>query len=188
MVTEVRHGEVIWEMSVYFKHKNHPGAQMTMPEKVGPGLAMGKGQRISWEDTDWDRFIEGGLKAYPLLSSFSSFCACKTPRFDVDDYGRLYIPNALTCSVQVVDNEGNEIMKFGDYGNFDSQGPESGSTGSPPDTLSTSKGKSPKPAIPTAYPMTAKVSFKHIYVADEANRRVVRVDPTWKAEETCEVK
>jgi len=43
-------------------------------------------------------------------------------------------------------------------------------------------------AIPTAYPMTAKVSFKHIYVADEANRRVVRVDPTWKAEETCAVK
>jgi hypothetical protein len=45
-----------------------------------------------------------------------------------------------------------------------------------------------KPAIPLAYPVSAKASFKHIYVADSANRRVVRVDPVWKAEETCEVK
>jgi hypothetical protein len=34
----------------------------------------------------------------------------------------------------------------------------------------------------------AKASFRHIYVADSANRRVVRADPTWKAEETCQVK
>jgi hypothetical protein len=33
-----------------------------------------------------------------------------------------------------------------------------------------------------------QVSQRHIYVADSANRRVVRVDVSWKAEATCAVK
>jgi hypothetical protein len=70
----------------------------------------------------------------------------------------------------VVDNQGNEIVRFGSYGNADSQGPGS---------------KVPRPAIPLAYPVAAKASWKHICVADSANRRVVRVDPVWAAEETC---
>ena len=36
--------------------------------------------------------------------------------------------------------------------------------------------------------MAAKASCKHIYAADSANRRVVRDDPTWKAEESYEIK
>jgi hypothetical protein len=143
----------------------------TVPDKLEPGLPMERGEIgvDRWGPT----YIEGAVKAYPLLAPFSVACGCQTPRFDVDDYGRLYIPNALTCSVRVVDNEGNEILTFGSYGNYDSQGPGSAQ---------------PKPEIPMAYPVAAKASFKHIYVADSANRRAVRVDPTWKAEETCEVR
>jgi hypothetical protein len=153
--------------------QNNPPNQFTAPEKAAPGLPMGTGQRFCWNEPHWNILMEGATKAYPMLGTYSVGCACKTPRFEVDDYGRLYIPSAYTCSVQVVDNEGNEITKFGYYGNYDNGGPESAK---------------PKPAIPLAYPMAAKASFKHIYVADEANRRVVRLEPTWKGEETCEVK
>lgn len=149
------------------KYENYKNDPLTMPAKVGPGLtaispdgwAPGGGGK---------KWLEGAIKTYPLLGPFSHAegCSCQSPRFDVDDYGRLYIPNAYTCSVRVLDNEGNEILTFGNYGNVDSQGPE----------------------IPLAYPVAAKASFRHIYVADSANRRVVRVDPTWAAEEACEIK
>ena len=48
-------------------------------------------------------------------------CACVKPRFDVDPYGRLYIPNGITFTVSVRDNAGNDIASFGQYGNFDCQ-------------------------------------------------------------------
>jgi DNA-binding beta-propeller fold protein YncE len=84
----------------------------------------------------------------------------------------------------VVDNEGNEITRFGSYGNFDDGVRAEAAAGQKTDSAAAPV----KPAIPLAYPVSAKASFKHIYVADSANRRVVRVDPTWKAEESCEVK
>jgi len=169
----------------YECYKNPP---LTMPEKIGPGLAAVTGDYWA-AGYPGKKLLEGALKAYPLLAPFSyEGCACQTPRFEVDDYGRLYIPNAYTCSVRVVDNEGNEITRFGSYGNFDSPPPESVAPGSPAETSAAPKDKAPKPEIPLAYPVAAKASFKHIYVADSANRRVVRLDPTWKAEETCEVR
>ena len=91
----------------------------------------------------------------------------------MDDYGRIYVPNALTGSVQVFDNEGNAITRFGGYGNHDSEGPKS---------------RIPTPEIPLLYPLGVAVSFNHIYVADEINRRVVRADPKYAAEEVVEVK
>jgi hypothetical protein len=48
-------------------------------------------------------------------------CACTRPRFDVDGFGRLYLPDALTFSVSVRDNADNEIVRFGAYGNYDCQ-------------------------------------------------------------------
>jgi len=147
--------------------------EFTVPEKFEDGIKLGFGQRLDWYTDPRNIHFEGGLRAYPILAPYSNQCACQTPRFDVDDYGRLIIPNALTCSVQVVDNEGNFITRFGSFGNADSAGPGS---------------KIASPAIPLAYPVSAKASFKHIYVADSANRRVVRVDPVYAAEEVCEVK
>ncbi|HOX05429.1 MAG TPA: hypothetical protein PK280_03425 [Planctomycetota bacterium] len=41
--------------------------------------------------------------------------------------------------------------------------------------------------VQLAYPVAAKAFYKHIYVGDSANRRVVGLDPTWKAEESCGV-
>ena len=100
-------------------------------------------------------------------------CVCTKPRFDVDGFGRLYIPHAITFKVSVRDNSGNEIVKFGGYGNYDCQGPES---------------KEPKPAIPMGWPVTAGASDKYIYVGDCLNHRIVRTDKTWASEEIIRVK
>jgi DNA-binding beta-propeller fold protein YncE len=152
------------------------GTTLTQAEKVGPGLPLDRwGTVIVWDKDDYPKIFEGAVRIYPLYGAFGGEhgCSCESPRFGLDDYGRLHIPCSLTCTVQVVDNEGNEIMKFGSYGNSDDRGAADGKA---------------KPAIPLGYPIAAKPSFNHIYVADEGNRRAVRVDPTWKAEATCEVK
>lgn len=94
---------------------------------------------------------------------------CTKPRFDIDPYGRLYIPNAITFSVSLRDNSNNEIVKFGHYGNFDARGPDS---------------EEPKPEIPFGWPVSAGASDKYIYVGDTLNHRVVRVDKVFALEET----
>lgn len=99
-------------------------------------------------------------------------CVCTKPRFDVDDYGRLYIPNGITFSVSVRDNADNEIVRFGGYGNIDCQG-----TGS----------LHPQPAIPLGWAVTASASDKHIYIGDGLNHRVVRVDKQFAVDTTVKL-
>lgn len=116
--------------------------------------------------------VVGSIASYPNCGPISRWnavgaCACTKPRFDVDDYGRLYIPNALTFSVSMRDNADNEIVQFGGYGNFDCQGPKS---------------TEPAPAIPLGWPVTAGASDRFIYVGDALNHRVVRVDRKYALE------
>ena len=97
-------------------------------------------------------------------------CACTRPRFDVDGFGRLYLPNALTFSVSVRDNTDNEILQVGAYGNYDCQGNGS---------------KEPTPSIPLGWPVCVGVSDKYIYVGDALNHRVVRLDKKYQLEVTA---
>jgi len=145
---------------------------------AGGGMAAGKPGR---ELGDY----EGVERVYPGLAPFSgwnnsSCCVCRSPRFELDGFGRLVIPNALSCDVRVVDNAGNEIATFGAYGNFDSQWVPEGAKDQKPLVAS--------PEIPLAWPLCAGASEKKIYVGDLVNRRVVRVDRKFAAEEMCEVK
>jgi hypothetical protein len=99
-------------------------------------------------------------------------CACTKPRFDVDEFGRLYIPNGITFTVSVRDNADNEIARFGGYGNYDCQGPDSAQ---------------PRPAIPLGWPVTAGASDGHIYVGDCLNHRIVRIDKHYAAEHKLKI-
>ncbi len=133
-------------------------------------------------------FLSGASIAYPGFAPFSGSagtselgrpplgrenCACRSPRFDLDRYDRLYVPNAVTCSVSILDNAGNEIYEFGRYGNYDSAGPESAI---------------PEPEIPLAWPIGVGVSSEHIYIVDQVNRRIVRADKTYQLEQLVDVK
>jgi hypothetical protein len=127
---------------------------------------------------DWAvKEVSGSVASYPGCGPVSRWradgaCACTKPRFDVDGFGRLYIPNGITFSVAVCDNAGNEIARFGSYGNFDCQGPNS---------------REPKPDIPLGWPVTAGATDGHIYVGDCLNHRVVRVDKTFGAETVVDI-
>jgi DNA-binding beta-propeller fold protein YncE len=150
--------------------------EFEIPAEFGEGVAL-TGIRTQHGERPRQTFFQDAVKAYPRLSVFSGwgrsdYCVCQTPRFEVDDYGRLYIPDALTCSVRVVDNQGNQVCRFGGYGNHDSQGPGSAFL---------------EPAVPLAFPIAVQLSFKHIYVADCANRRVLRLDPKYELESTCTI-
>ncbi|KKL44662.1 hypothetical protein LCGC14_2363430, partial [marine sediment metagenome] len=135
-------------------------------------------------------FVEGAVRAYPGMAPFShtgfggnSCCVCRSPRFDLDRYGRLVMPNAMTNSVTVLDNAGNKILEFGAYGNFDSRyvnpNTDRGRAGKP--TVAT-------PKIPLGWPTGVGVSEGHFYVNDTYNRRAVRVDKTCATEAICEIK
>jgi hypothetical protein len=91
-------------------------------------------------------------------------CTCRSSQFDVDPYGRLFIPNGVSCQVYMVDNAGNTISAFGQYGNTDARGGLSG----PGQTSS-------KPDIPLAWPTSVAASEDFVYVADAVNARLACV-------------
>jgi hypothetical protein len=139
---------------------------------------------------DGNRSAENALNIYSGLGPVSgggpggnsSCCVCRVPRFDVDRFGRLALPSAFSAKVLYYDNSGNQIASIGNYGNFDSQYLNP----------ATEAGRSKKPSvatpeIPLAWPSGAGFTENSIYVCDTYNRRVVRVDKTWKAEATCPI-
>lgn len=118
--------------------------------------AMVPGQRYLIDETQVtgeDRVYLPGLGAFSGPGSDGDYCGCRSPRFEVDPYGRLFIPNAVTQRIAVVDNNDNPILTFGEYGNRDAAGP----------------------GIPFAFPGGVATSEDYIYVADEVNTRMVRV-------------
>ncbi|MBL8028152.1 MAG: T9SS type A sorting domain-containing protein [Fibrobacteres bacterium] len=91
----------------------------------------------------------------PYSADPGNSCICRSPRFDIDAFGRLFVPNGISGKVRVVDNTNNLLMEFGDYGNADSKGSDS--------------------YIPLFMPMTAAATDDYIYVSDDVNVRLIRV-------------
>ena len=139
-------------------------------------------------DTDQRMTVTGALAIYPGIAPFSgggygeggSSCVCRSPRFDLDRFGRLVYTNAVTNAVAIIDNAGNPILSFGAYGNFDSQYVPPGAKEGKPLVAASS--------IPLAWPTGAGFSKDHIYINDSYNRRMVRVDWTWTVEGIAEGK
>jgi len=103
-----------------------------------------------------------------------SGCVCKEARFDIDDFGRIYVPNVIDFCVRVYDNTGNLIHRFGRYGNADSTGKD---------------GQETAPAIPLGWPMTCGVNRNgRVYIADVLNHRIVRADLFYETEIKVEIK
>jgi hypothetical protein len=103
-----------------------------------------------------------------LYGAFQTQCVTRSPRFGVDGYGRIYYPTNIAPRVTVMDNAGNEILKFGTYGNRDSMG------GLPGDVV-------PTKDIPLAFPNSVDATDNYIYVADMVNLRLLRLRKNFKA-------
>jgi SMP-30/gluconolaconase/LRE-like protein len=130
---------------------------------------------IKWHGSQIGNFVEGGQVVYPyLVPQVDRGCVCKEARFDLDGYGRLYVPDAFDYCVRVYDNAGNLLATFGDYGNADTCGPDSAV---------------PQPAIGLGSPVMVSVGHLdkagRLYVADTLNARVVRVAVKYVVEETA---
>jgi hypothetical protein len=123
-------------------------------------------------------------------------CHCIACDFDVDDFGRTFVPDAGRFRVTVLDTSGNEVMHFGGYGNQDYWGPDSYVVDPATKLLRPRKADDPKDLkSPFAEPEIAfnqiiglTVTDRYAYVADYRNRRVLRCKLSYSAEETCEVK
>jgi hypothetical protein len=98
-----------------------------------------------------------------------------SPRFGVDDYGRICYPNTLSRSVSLMDNSGNEILRFGTYGNID-------------DWKALEGRWSEAKTIPLSWPGAVDATEGWIYVADHANIGVLRLAKTYKETRTLTIK
>lgn len=118
--------------------------------------------------------IEGAKWAYYGMSPMpqSSSCECPAAKLSADGFGRVFVPDVCTHSVQVLDAAGNLITRFGEYGNADALGAGSAV---------------PQPAIPLRFPSAVAVLDGHAAIADIHNRRVLEVQFQHAAEATCKI-
>ena len=121
---------------------------------------------------------KGVVWLHPLHPMFNadvqaSACNCWSPRFDLDKFDRLFIPDAGKFSVDVIDSNANRIMRIGGYGNRDCKGRGS---------------LIPEPDIGLAWPLVVWASDEACYVMDATNDRVVRAALVYQKEATCKVK
>jgi len=154
---------------------------------AGAGYHIGRGRPIRMENMLWDY---GGIA--PLVEVG---CTCEGSSFDLDRFERVFVPAVQTCSVNVLDANGNLILRAGEYGNADSRGKDSPvldpKTGllrprrpdDPPDL------KSPlaEPDLAFIFPRYVTVTDEAIYVDDEENHRIVRAALRYEAEEMCAI-
>jgi hypothetical protein len=118
--------------------------------------------------------VEGALWEYFGMSPMpqSSTCECKVGRMDADGFGRVFVPDVCTHSVRILDAAGNLILRFGEYGNWDAQGPKSAV---------------PSPEIPLYYPLVVAALDRYVAVSDILNRRVVEVGLSYATEASARI-
>lgn len=121
----------------------------------------------------WIRLGITGTLGWDAEAEPTHHCACQSSRFDVDDFGRVFYPDAARFRVGVLDTGGNEIGAFGSYGNADSAGAGSAA---------------PLPEIPFAWPQAVAVDNQGmVFIGDRLNRRVVMVKLAFSAEQSCKI-
>jgi len=134
------------------------GAAPEDPEERGKGALWGPNYRI---------FIPRIDKCYVgVMSYLVSGCCCKSPLFDIDEHGRLYVPDADKEALVILDNAGNEVLRLQKQVKAE-----------------TAKGKK----INLAWPRRVVCSRKAIYYTDGINKRVVRIGLGYAAEATCKL-
>src|SRR6185436_15254345 len=114
------------------------------------------------------RWIFSGASNVPSWRTKGTpdICLCESSRFDVDGFGRSFFPDAGQFRVGMLDTNGNLIGWFGTYGNPDAAGA----------------------GIPFWWPHAVTVGDKAVFIADRLNRRIVRVELGYRAEESVAIR
>jgi hypothetical protein len=137
--------------------------------------------------------MDGALWTYGGVSPHSaqySACTCMKASADLDDYERSFVCSAQTCTVNVIDANGNIVARLGGYGNEDSQG-DKGPVRDPrtgelrPRRAGDAKDlKSALRPLAFGLPRNVAVSDDTMWVVDISHRALVRAALIYRAEET----
>jgi hypothetical protein len=139
---------------------------MLPPGKPTEGRA-GRENGVTWSS---GVFVPDVERIYAGRAFMGHGCTCRSATgFELDEYGRLYIPDPPAGKLRVLDNAGNEVMAL---------------SGTVPGEASDERGSK---AIHLGFPHQVAATRAAIYVWDPLNERVVRVGLTHAAEATCEV-
>ena len=122
-------------------------------------------------------------------------CTCHRSTISLDLFERVFVPAAQTCTVNVLDANGNIVLRIGAYGNADSRGknspvpdPETGELrprreGDPDDLTSPLA----EPDIAFIDPTYTAVTDEAVYVLDRANERIVRAGLGYATEAVLDI-
>jgi hypothetical protein len=122
-------------------------------------------------------------------------CHCTASDFDLDDFGRVFVPDNGRFRIGVLDSSGNEILSFGAYGNQDFCGPESYVVDPATKRLRPRKADDPgelkspfaSPEIALGWVVGLAVTDRYAYIDDVINKRILRVKLEYAASETSPV-
>jgi hypothetical protein len=121
-----------------------------------------------------------------------SGCTCTGCSIELDRFDRVFVPAVQTATINVLDANGNIIVRAGGYGNVDSRGadspvpdPETGLLRPRrPDDPKDLKSPLAEPDIGLLLPQYVGVTDQALYVLDGGNMRVLRVALGYAAEES----
>jgi DNA-binding beta-propeller fold protein YncE len=142
---------------------------------------------VRMKNMHWDY---GGVS--PLMQGG---CVCIKSIFDLDGFERVFVPAMQTCTVNVLDANGNIVVRLGGYGNADCRGKDSPvpdpKTGElrprRPDDPKDLKSPLSEPNLGFIHPNFIAVTDEAVYVNDRGNERIVRAKLGYHAEETVTV-
>jgi hypothetical protein len=124
--------------------------------------------RCKAEGVEWTHL---GLSPLRIRNVEHIPCSCEHARFDVDAFGRVFLPDALRFQCEILDANGNRLLRFGRYGNMDDD------VKFPGDPC--------QPAL--AWPINVDVRGDAVFVADKVNKRVVKLKLKRTVEEKLEI-
>jgi sugar lactone lactonase YvrE len=136
--------------------------------------------------------IENVMWEYPGFGLFKgSSCNCPKSNISMDGFERLFVPALHTSTVNVLDANGNIVVRIGGYGNADSRGADSPVPDPKTGELRPRRRDDPaglksplaEPDIGLSHPNFTAVTDEALYVNDKGNYRIVRAKLGYVAEE-----
>jgi len=170
VATNARWDRFVYNYGSLLKFKPEGGAVRLASDRA-PGApaagafttAEGRGRFVA-EGLEWSYFGASMIQPALARSEKSPYCCqCWAARFDLDGFDRVFLPDQLRCAVQVLDSNGNPLVRFGGYGNADDAG------------------------VALADPRSVMVTDEAAYIGDLANGRVMRVALDYRAKAQCPV-
>jgi hypothetical protein len=140
--------------------------------------------------------IENVLWEYPGFGLFKgNSCNCPKSNLSLDGFERCFVPALHTCTVNVLDANGNVVVRIGGYGNADSRGKDSPVPDPKTGELRPRRKDDPadlqsplaEPEIGLCHPNFTAVTDEALYVNDKGNYRIVRAALEYHATETVDV-